>query len=136
MAIDLSIPMSKVDLTIAEAAKKLRVSTRTIRRHIKTGKIKARLIEGSFGPEYRIFDLPKGDDEQERVKDRTSEEAFGHAGGNWLDYIKELQEKNLTLAAQLGAATERLRQLENQIKLLTGPKQKPWWQRLFSKGNT
>jgi excisionase family DNA binding protein len=127
--------MSKVELTIAEAAKRLRVSTRTIRRHIKSGKIKAKLIEGSFGPEYRIFDLPLGDNEQERATDRKKEQTFNQNGSNWLDYLKELQEKNLTLAAQLGVATERVRQLESQIKLLTGPKKKPWWQRLFSKNN-
>jgi excisionase family DNA binding protein len=127
--------MSKVELTITEAAKRLSLSTRTIRRHIKSGKIKARLIEGSFGPEYRISDLPLGDNGQERATDRKEEKTFRQNDDNWFDYVKELQEKNLTLAAQLGAASERVRQLESQIKLLTGPKKKPWWRRLFSKKN-
>ena len=43
---------------------------------------------------------------------------------------RELQEKNLALAAQLGAATERIRNLENEVKLLTVAKQ-PWWKRLL-----
>ena len=46
--------------------------------------------------------------------------------------MRELQDKNLTLAAQLGAATERIRSLENQIKLLTAPME-PWWKRLFTR---
>jgi len=45
---------------------------------------------------------------------------------------KELQDKNVTLAAQLGAAMERNRALENQIKLLNSARQ-PWWKRLFTK---
>jgi FtsZ-binding cell division protein ZapB len=49
-----------------------------------------------------------------------------------MDIIRELQEKNLALAAQLGAASERIRNLENQARLLTAPKQ-PWWKRLFTK---
>jgi uncharacterized protein (DUF4213/DUF364 family) len=51
-----------------------------------------------------------------------------------MDIIRELQEKNLALAAQLGAATERIRNLENEVKLLVAAKQKqPWWKRLFSR---
>jgi hypothetical protein len=49
--------------------------------------------------------------------------------------IRELQEKNLALAAQLGAAAERIRNLEGQVKLLGPPKAErpavePWWHRL------
>jgi hypothetical protein len=48
----------------------------------------------------------------------------------YIGFIRELQDKNLNLAAGLGAATERVRNLESQIKLLTAP-QKPWWKRMF-----
>jgi len=48
-----------------------------------------------------------------------------------MDIVRELQEKNLALAAQLGAATERIRNLEGQVRLLTVAKQLPWWKRLF-----
>jgi len=47
--------------------------------------------------------------------------------------IRELHEKNLSLAAQLGAATERIRNMENQIRLLTTAKQQSWWKRLFTR---
>ena len=51
-----------------------------------------------------------------------------------MDIIRELQEKNLALAAQLGAATERIRNLENEVKLLVAAKRKqPWWKRLFGR---
>ncbi|GAI92079.1 unnamed protein product, partial [marine sediment metagenome] len=49
-----------------------------------------------------------------------------------IDIIRELQEKNLALAAQLGVATERIRNLEKDMRLLTAAKQ-PWWKKLFDK---
>jgi hypothetical protein len=39
-----------------------------------------------------------------------------------MDIIRELQEKNLALAAQLGVATERIRNLENEVRLLATAK--------------
>ncbi|GAJ14897.1 unnamed protein product, partial [marine sediment metagenome] len=50
--------MSRQGLTIAQAAKSLGVSTRTVRRSIKSGKIDAELVPGPFGQEYRIPKLP------------------------------------------------------------------------------
>jgi len=42
-------------LSIKEAAKILKVSTKTLRRQIKAGAIKAKLVSGHKGPEYRIL---------------------------------------------------------------------------------
>jgi hypothetical protein len=50
-----------------------------------------------------------------------------------MDIIRELQEKNLALAAQFGAATERIRSLESELKLLTAAAKQPWWKRLFAR---
>jgi hypothetical protein len=50
-----------------------------------------------------------------------------------MDIIRELQEKNLALAAQLGIATERIRNLESEVKLLAIVAKQPWWKRLFSR---
>ncbi len=41
-------------LTIEEAAHRLGVSTRTVRRWIKSGRLPADLTPGVYGPEYRI----------------------------------------------------------------------------------
>ena len=49
--------MSGQGLTIAEAAEALGLSQRTVRRHIKSGKIKAELMPGQYGIEYRISGL-------------------------------------------------------------------------------
>ena len=132
--------MSNQGFNINEAAKKLNVSTRTIRRHIKSGKIKAELIKGSFGDEYRILELPpqfdpNADLDNDQAMDMRATSANGSVQG--MELIRELQEKNLALAAQLGAAAERLRSMENQLKLLAPPPsvkmaKEPWWRRFQS----
>lgn len=120
-------------MTIPEAAAKLGVSSRTVRRMIKSGKIKAELSPGKYGLEYLIAELPE---------EKRSSQAFGgsptpdsdhslvQGSPQVMDVLRELQDKNLALAAQLGVATERIRNLEAQVKLLAVAK-KPWWRRLF-----
>ena len=130
--------MANQGLTITQAALKLGISTRTVRRYIKAGRIKANMVEGPFGEEYRIYQLPEKKDTvlREETIDRTSGQSAGRQSQDstsLLDYIKELQDKNLALAAQLGAAGERVKNLEDQVKLL-GAGKKPWWQRLFARG--
>ena len=44
--------------TLREAAQALGVSIVTIRRYIKSGKLKARLVPSKFGESYIIEDLP------------------------------------------------------------------------------
>ena len=122
--------MSGQKLTIAQAAKSLGVSTRTVRRFIKSGKIDAELIPGPFGQEYRILKLP-ADLHKRKPVDNVPYPTPIQTPVQVMDIIRELQEKNLVLAAQLGVATERIRNLENEVRLLTGAKQQPWWKRLF-----
>ncbi len=117
--------MSSQGLTISQAARSLGVSSRTVRRFVKSGKLHAELVPGPFGQEYRIFELPP-DLHKPKPLDNTLSQTPIQA----IDIIKELQDKNLALAAQLGAASERIRHLENQMKFLTAARQ-PWWKRLF-----
>lgn len=135
----MSTSLSKEGLTIAKAAEELGVSTRTIRRFIKAGKILAELVPGQFGDEYRIFEIPLNLQRQKRLDitprktlSQTSRQTPVQISAQFMEMIRELQEKNMTLAAQLGAATERIRALESQVKLLTTTRQ-PWWKRLFSR---
>lgn len=130
--------MSDNNMTIAQAAEKLNVSTRTIRRYIKAGRLKADLINGPFGEEYRIWELPDDLHKTEGL-DKSGQTALDShdptagASGDMLAVFRELQEKNLALAAQLGAATERVRHLEGQLKQLTDgkPPKSPWWQKWY-----
>jgi len=122
--------MLKQGLTISEAAKSLGISTRTVRRFIKSGKIRAELVLGAFGQEYRIRELPHELHKPKPV-DNTPRQDLIQAPVQVMDIIRELQEKNLALAAQLGVATERIRNLESEVKLLAIAAKQPWWKRLF-----
>ncbi len=129
----MSIVMSTHGLTIVEAASSLGVSSRTIRRLIKSGKLSAELVPGPFGDEYRIFELPTDYCKRRPVDNTPTQipiQTTSQTPVQFMDIIRELQEKNMVLAAQLGAATEHIRFLENQVKLLNTTKQ-PWWKRLF-----
>ena len=135
MSIQLSIRISRQGLTIAEAARSLGVSSRTVRRFIKSGKIQAELVPGPFGEEYRISELPPDLGKPkpvDKTPSQTPVQTSIQTPIQVMDIIRELQEKNLALAAQLGVATERLRNLENEVRLLTAAKQ-PWWKRLFAR---
>lgn len=115
--------MSNQGLTIQQAAKALGKSTKTVRRQVKDGTIPARIIRGKYGDEYRILNLPP-----EQIKERTLDTTPTLA----IDIITRLEGENRNLAGQLGAATERIHTLENQVKLLTTP-HKPWWIRLLKR---
>ena len=52
-----------------------------------------------------------------------------------LDIIDRLELENRNLVGRLGAAHERIRTLESQVKLLTTP-HKPWWRRLIRRKET
>jgi len=133
LTIHLSIAMSRQGLTISQAARSLGVSTRTVRRFIKSGKIDAELVPGPFGQEYRILELP-AELRKPKPVDITPGQTSSQTPIQVMDIIRELQEKNLALAAQLGVATERIRNLENEVRLLAAAKHKqPWWKRLFTR---
>jgi MerR family copper efflux transcriptional regulator len=115
--------------SVADAAKVLGVSTRTIRRHIKDGKLSFTKIEGQFGEEYRITDLP------ENAKRSNPTEVSSELSGTVaLDMIRRLEEENRNLAGQLGIAQEKIRNLEDKLKMLPQPKVS-WWRRIFSRTN-
>jgi MerR family transcriptional regulator, copper efflux regulator len=122
--------------TISEAAELLKLSPKTIRRYIKAGKLPSTKIPTKFGDEYRISEIPEAlkqeaaaqAESQSSVKVVPAEEQ-----GSRLD-AQLLYQENIRLAAQLGAASERIRQLEERLKLLEAPKTQvkiPWWKRIF-----
>lgn len=143
--------------SISEAAEALKLSAKTIRRYIKSGKLPSVKVPTKFGEEYRITAIP------EELKQEAAAQLQSQAG---MDVVPAadarssldaqlLYQENIRLAAQLGAATERIRILEEQLKLqesqlgparerirqleekmllLAEPRvlqQQPWWKRLF-----
>jgi MerR family transcriptional regulator, copper efflux regulator len=150
-----------VSYSISEAAELLNLSAKTIRRYIKSGKLPSIKVPTKFGDEYRITEIP------EALKQEAAAQAEAQASvdivpaddsENKLD-AHQLYQENIRMAAQMGAATERIRQMEEQIKLqqsLLGPAQErvrqledrlklleapkaspklPCWKRLFRTSN-
>ena len=124
--------------SISEAAEFLNLSSKTIRRYIKSGKLPFIKVPTKFGDEYRITDIP------EPLRQEAEAQAQSQARIKVeLTPVKEpvmnldaqqLYQENMRLAAQLGAATEKIRHLEEQLKLIEAPKttsNPPWWKRLF-----
>jgi MerR family transcriptional regulator, copper efflux regulator len=132
---------NSVSYSISEAAELLKLSPKTIRRYIKAGKLPSTKIPTKFGDEYRITEIPDSlkqealtNFESQLTTDVVSQdEPENKDSENKLD-IQVLYQENMRLAAQLGAASERIRQLEDQVKLLEAPKQPnklSWWKKLF-----
>jgi len=119
--------MENATYSISEAAGLLNLSPKTIRRYIKSGKLPSTKVPTKFGDEYRITEIP----------DDLKQEAAAQAEAmSKVDVVSPslqeqrsvldaqlLYQENIRLAAQLGAATERIRQLEENLKLLEAPKQ-------------
>ncbi|NWF77277.1 MAG: helix-turn-helix domain-containing protein [Chloroflexi bacterium] len=104
--------------TIREAAAALGLSMVTIRRYIKSGKIKAKLVPSKFGNSYIIEDLP----------------LLSKPLSDNLSPIQPLINRIEQLSQEVGYWKAKAEMLQERLLLLEGPKQTPkqrWWQRLF-----
>ncbi|OGN97829.1 MAG: hypothetical protein A2Z77_02095 [Chloroflexi bacterium RBG_13_51_36] len=104
--------------TLREAAQALGVSIVTIRRYIKSGKLKARLVPTKFGESYVIEDLPLpskplSDDSQPAQPLINRIEQLSQEVGYWKAKAEFLQERLLLLEAHKHTHKQR------------------WWHRLF-----
>jgi excisionase family DNA binding protein len=104
--------------TLREAAEALGISMVTVRRHIKSGKLKARLVPSKFGDTYIIDDLP--------LITRPSSDNTT-ATQPLINRIEQLSQ-------EVGYWKAKAELLEQRLLLLESPKQTPkqrWWQRLL-----
>ncbi|MGA8848779.1 MAG: helix-turn-helix domain-containing protein [Dehalococcoidia bacterium] len=104
--------------TLREAAQALGVSIITIRRYIKSGKLKARLVPSKFGPSYIIDDLPM-------LTKSSSDNTLSTQ-----PIINRIEQ----LSQEVGYWKAKAELLEERLLLLEAPKQthkQKWWQRLF-----
>ncbi len=131
-------------LTLAEAAGTLGLSVTTVRRRVKDGSLRSEKVSGPHGSEYRVVidhtqvrsvapdygqDQPPTSvapiailERQLQEKDRIIAEKDRR--------IADLEEGRFQLGGQLGAIMEKARSLEEQVKLLAAPEEKPkrrWW---------
>jgi MerR family transcriptional regulator, copper efflux regulator len=127
-----------VSYSISETAELLKLSPKTIRRYIKSGKLPSTKVPTKFGDEYRVTEIP------ETLKQEAAAQEEAQSGVDIVQIddqttkldAQQLYQENIRMAAQLGAASERIRQLEEQLKLLEAPKtpaKLPWWKRLLGK---
>jgi hypothetical protein len=104
--------------TLREAAHALGVSMITVRRYIKSGKIKARLVPSKFGDAYIIDDLPL-------ITKPSSDNPLS---------TQPLINRIEQLSQEVGYWKAKAELLQERLLLLEAPKQiskQRWWQRLF-----
>jgi excisionase family DNA binding protein len=104
--------------TLREAAQALGVSIVTVRRYIKSGKLKATLVPSKFGDSYIIQDLP------------VATKLLSDGSASTQPLINKIEE----LSQEVGYWKARTEFLQERLLLLEAPKQTPkqrWWQRLF-----
>jgi len=106
--------------TLREAAQALGVSVVTIRRYIKSGKLKAKLVPTKFGESYVIEDLPL-------LTKPLSDDVLE---------AQPLINRIEQLSQEVGYWKAKTELLEKRLLLLEGPQQthrQRWWQRLFKR---
>jgi excisionase family DNA binding protein len=104
--------------TLREAAQALGVSMVTIRRYIKSGKLKARLVPSKFGESYVIEDLPLS----------------AKPTSNDTQQVQPLINRIEQLSQEVGYWKAKAELLEQRLLLLEGLKQthrQKWWRRLL-----
>jgi len=107
--------------TLREAAEALGVSMITVRRYIKSGKIKARLVPSKFGYSYIIEDLPL-------ISKPSPDNSMS---------AQPLIIRIEQLSQEVGYWKAKAELLQEQLLLLEAPKQttkRRWWHRLFKPG--
>lgn len=138
--------MSGQGVSLQEAARRLNVNEKTVRRRLQSGRLRGEKVPGPRGEEWTVYLSP------DRSPD--SGDVGGESGQTvqaLLDMIREkdrqllevvtakdaaiaaLQADKQQLAQQLGMFSERVRNLDAQLRLLEAPKQppprrRPWWQ--------
>jgi hypothetical protein len=104
--------------TLREAAQALGVSIITIRRYVRSGKLKARLVPSKFGDSYVIEDLPLP------VKPSSDD----------TQPIQPLINRIEQLSQEVGYWKAKAEMLQERLLLREAPRETPkrnWWQRLF-----
>jgi len=125
-------------LTIKEAAERLGISERTVRRRIKEGSLSAELRLGQYGQQYFI----KADviETAQAITDVVEVKKVHDGQALSLAIVKALEGRDKALGGELAAIREELavtrkalEQLKNELSQQQEQQARPWWQRLFGK---
>lgn len=117
-------------LSIEEASDILRVSTRTVRRWIKDGKLERVTVQGKFGPEIRlkrdqVLSLSKGDvngpvsgGQDGVVKPIDNVQGSVIRLEDFLDRLEDVQREKESAVARMAYLQGKLEAQENEMKML------------------
>ena len=143
-------PPANTGVTAAEAAVLLGISERTVLRRLKQGTLRGYKVEAGRGTVWRVIldgmaatTIPTRDAVAATppVSDFTPPALveFAHAvidelRQEYRDELEQLRRENQQLAGQLGFVQAKLQDAEEQIRLLSVPKDEPvprapWWKR-------
>lgn len=128
--------------TIAQVARALSVSEKTVRRRIDRGDLAAYRVPRGVGYEWRVDPAalglaPAGGAEEPAPAHREIVEPAESVLRPLLELLREKDQQILDLAHQLGAARERARLLEDELRLLmpidaaTAEARRSWVRRLL-----
>lgn len=126
-------------LSIKESARALGVSPDTIRRRIKTGDLRAEMMEGSYGKQYMIkeSDLAEAQEVTEVIPVKRElapheiEQAIAKAMGSYMlgvqNELNALREQVAQLERQQDSRDKRLMEQIRQTMEQKEEQKKPWW---------
>jgi MerR family copper efflux transcriptional regulator len=127
-------------LSVKQAAARLGVSTRTIRRRIKAGELEASLTDGPYGQEYRI--PLEAIQTAQTVTDVIAFNRQADVNTLALAVAQAISETQKATQAELEALRQQIRVLtdtvDKQTQALEASRQllearKPWYKRFFTK---
>lgn len=152
----LAEPVAAEWLPIQVAALRLNLSVDAVRRRLRRGDLRGRLVRGQRGQKWEILIGPDGkaapgDDHGRR--DTVPITGTGVDDRRWLELMRELLAENGDLAKQIGKLQDERAELfgrcgylqgqlaaaQDQIKALEAPKDalppRPWWRLLFDRAS-
>lgn len=127
-------------LSVKQAAARLGVSTRTIRRRIKAGELEASLTDGPYGQEYRI--PLESIQTAQTVTDVIAFNRQADVNTLALAIAQAIGETQKATQAEIEALRQQVKALteaiDKQAEELKASRQlleerKPWWRRFFAK---
>jgi hypothetical protein len=139
-------------LTLADAARVLGISTRTLRRHIAAGKVKARLVAGPRGQEYRVALVGPAGATVEPEPDGQPRQDSGAAPGTALrpmrpdtaaqlvalvqaaaQTVEGMERQQRSAQQQIGLLSQAVVELRQEVRALrhelAEERRRPWWAR-------
>lgn len=119
--------MTDGEFTLTQAAALLGITERTLRSHIKEGKVAARKVIGSKGVAvYRVYlPDPTVDQSGEYQEDPRADPVPDPGVEAFIRHITHLEQTVMELSGRVGFYQARVQSLEAEVRLLAAPVPEP-----------